>query len=58
MGKCEGEKMIAMACAISFQLGQTLSTDNLNLLAAFLMVLSDQLALLAETKPRESSNLN
>ncbi len=53
MGTCEGEKIIALACAISFQLGQTLNTDDLILLSAFLVVLSDQLALLAEIKSKE-----
>ena len=55
MEKCEGEKMIALACAISFQLGQTQSIDDLNLLAAFLEILSDQIALLAEIKSKENN---
>ncbi len=55
MGTCEAEKMIALACAISFQLGQTLDADNLSLLSAFLMVLSDQIGLLAEIKSKENN---
>lgn len=56
MASCQGEQLIALGTAIAFELSQHLSADDLELVAALLEVVANQLTLLSLTKPSCEKN--
>lgn len=50
---CYGKNLLVMATALAIEISQGMSADDLNILACFVSVLGDQLALLAATKETE-----
>lgn len=50
MDKCCGEKLITLASAISFQISQNSSPEQISVLASLFTIIGDQLALLSITK--------
>ncbi len=55
MNKCYGEKLVALGTAIAIQLANGLTADEINVLSALLVVIGDQLALVAAAEVSGSS---
>ena len=55
LSSCE---LIGLASSLAIFLGENLSSDEVNILAAFVTSLGDNLAILAATKSDEDSNNN
>jgi hypothetical protein len=58
MNKCFGEKLAAVGTAIAIQLANGLTADKINVLSALLMVIADQLALIAAVEVSGDSTAN
>lgn len=55
LSSCE---LIGLASSLAIFLGENLSSDEVNILAAFVTSLGDNLAIIAATKSDEDSNNN
>ncbi|MBW7573411.1 hypothetical protein [Caproiciproducens faecalis] len=56
MNNCYGEKLIALAAAISIQIAQCVTNDELIVLAALFTAIGDQLTLLATANSSSCSD--